>query len=93
MLASQLCSEGNMRTNEINFTLDEDKPRKSEYVNHTLLFEKKIWTKNDVSLFTGLAIGTIYNRTHRGLIPHKKRGNRLYFIPQEILNWIDEGGL
>lgn len=61
------------------------------YVDHQLLFEKKIWTKKDVSLFLGLSVGTIYNKTHKGEIPFKKRGNRLYFIPQDILNWIDEG--
>lgn len=65
----------------------------SGYVDHQRLFDKKIWTKDDVSLFLGLSIGTIYNKTSKGEIPFKKCGNRLYFIPQDILNWIDEGGL
>jgi hypothetical protein len=70
----------------------EDSSGIPRYVDHQLLFEKKIWTKEDVSLFTGLKLGTIYNKTSMGVIPYKKRGNRLYFIPQDILNWIDEGG-
>jgi predicted DNA-binding transcriptional regulator AlpA len=65
----------------------------ARYGDQKLLFEKLIWTKEDVSSFTRLSIGTIYNKTSKGEIPYKKRGNRLYFIPQDILNWIDEGGL
>lgn len=59
---------------------------------HSQLFNKRIWSIKDVSIFTGLKIGTIYNRTSKGLIPFSKRGSRLFFNPNEILNWIDEGG-
>ena len=60
--------------------------------NHNSLFNKKIWSINDVSAFTGLKVGSIYNRTSKGLIPFSKRGSRLFFNPYDILNWIDEGG-
>ena len=60
--------------------------------NHELLFNKKIWSIKDVASFTGLKVGSIYNRTSKGLIPFSKRGSRLFFNPHDILNWIDEGG-
>lgn len=60
--------------------------------NHEQLFNKKIWSIKDVSTFTGLKVGSIYNRTSKGLIPFSKRGSRLFFNPYDILNWIDEGG-
>jgi predicted DNA-binding transcriptional regulator AlpA len=56
----------------------------------TQLFKIRIWTIQDVALFTGFAVGTIYNKTSRREIPHRKRGKKLFFIPDEILNWIDE---
>lgn len=36
-------------------------------------FEKRICTINDVSLFTGYSIGTLYNLTSQDLIPHRKK--------------------
>lgn len=57
---------------------------------HNKLFEKKIWTIKDVSQFTGFAISSLYNMKD---LPRRKRGNRLFFIPEEILHWIDTGGL
>ena len=63
------------------------------YVDHKLLFNKLIWSIEDVVLFTRLSKGTIYNKTHKGVIPFRKRGNRLYFIPQDIQTWIEEGDL
>ena len=61
------------------------------YLDHKLLFNKLIWSIEDVVLFTGLSRGTVYNKTYKGRIPFRKRGNRLYFIPQDIQNWIEEG--
>lgn len=56
-------------------------------------FEKRICTIKDVSLFTGYSIGTLYNLTSQDLIPHRKKRGRLFFVPAEILNWIDEGDI
>ena len=55
-----------------------------------LLFNNRIWNIDDVSRFTGFAKGTIYNMTSRREIPHRKRGKKLFFIPDEIMNWIEE---
>lgn len=69
-----------------NNELDEINHRNSEK-----FFEKRICTINDVSLYTGYSIGTLYNLTSQNLIPHRKKRGRLFFVPTEILNWIDEG--
>jgi predicted DNA-binding transcriptional regulator AlpA len=57
------------------------------------LFLNKIvfWKIEDVAEFTGFSIGTLYNLTSKNLIPHRKKRGRLFFIPLEIQNWIDEG--
>lgn len=58
--------------------------------NENVLFYNRIWNIDDVVKFTGFAKGTIYNMTSRREIPHRKRGKKLFFIPDEILNWIEE---
>ncbi len=70
---------------------EADNDSNSGYVDHKQLFNKLIWSIEDVMLFTRLSKGTIYNKTYKGKIPYRKRGNRLYFIPQDIQNWIEEG--
>lgn len=40
---------------------------------------------------TGLARRTIYKRTHRREIPHKRVGGRLYFRRSELEAWIEAG--
>lgn len=57
------------------------------------IFENKIWFIRDVAKFTGYSIKTLYNLTSRNLIPHRKKRGKLFFVPVEILNWIDEGDI
>lgn len=64
-----------------------------KYYNMKQLFNIRIWSIDDVSLITGFSKGTIYNKTSRGEIPFRKRGKRLFFISDEIINWIEEGEL
>lgn len=40
---------------------------------------------------TGLARRTIYKRTHRREIPHRRVGGRLYFKRSELLAWLEAG--
>lgn len=56
------------------------------------LFEIRIWTVDDVAQFLDVTKGHIYNLVSRRDIPFRKRGKggRLYFIPQEIFEWINE---
>lgn len=54
------------------------------------LLKKELWTVSDVAAYLGRSKGTIYNKISKNEIPSRKRGGR-YFIPSEILSWIDEG--
>lgn len=56
-------------------------------------FEMKIWSIFDVAAYTGYSVGTLYNLTSNKLIPHRKKRGKLYFLPFEIQNWIEEGDL
>ena len=64
---------------------------KSVNENSLSLFQNRIWQVEDVAKVTGYSIGTLYNLTSQNLIPHRKKRGKLYFIPVEIQNWIDEG--
>lgn len=58
----------------------------------TKLFEKPItWNIDEVSEYTELAKGTIYNLVYLGKIPFVKQRKRLKFIPQEIQKWLLKG--
>jgi excisionase family DNA binding protein len=48
-------------------------------------------TVNEAATITGLAVNTIYDKTHRREIPHYKKGKHLYFRPSELLAWIANG--
>lgn len=66
---------------------------KLQCVNHEMcgaesLFDKLIWTIDEVCRFTAYKKGTVYNLVSNGNIPYRKRGKRLFFIPNEILSWL-----
>jgi predicted DNA-binding transcriptional regulator AlpA len=71
-------------------------PRQNaEESKDSTLFLNRIgfWKIEDVAAFTGYSKGTLYNLTSRDLIPHRKKRGKLYFVPSEIQNWIEEGDL
>lgn len=41
--------------------------------------------------FLKLKINTLYEKTSRKLIPHFKKGNKLYFHLSELQEWITQG--
>ncbi|MGQ0828783.1 MAG: helix-turn-helix domain-containing protein [Bacteroidota bacterium] len=41
--------------------------------------------------FLKLQVTTLYEKTSRRLIPHFKKGNKLYFHLSELQQWIQEG--
>jgi len=41
--------------------------------------------------FLKLKITTLYEKTSRKLIPHFKKGNKLYFHLSELQQWINQG--
>jgi len=56
--------------------------------NSSMLFNKLIWVIDDVCRATTYKKGTIYNLVSSGSIPYRKRRGKLFFIPSEILAWI-----
>ena len=56
-----------------------------------LIFENRFWFIKDVAEYTGYSVRTLYNLTSKNLIPHRKKRGKLYFVPHEIQNWIEEG--
>ncbi len=45
----------------------------------------------EAAVITGLAVNTIYDKTHRREIPFYKKGKRIYFRESELLAWIGKG--
>lgn len=45
----------------------------------------------DVAQLTGLTVPTLYGYCQRKEIPYYKKGNRLYFFRENILEWIKKG--
>jgi excisionase family DNA binding protein len=45
----------------------------------------------EAASFLKLKITTLYEKTSRKLIPHFKKGNKLYFNRAELLDWIQNG--
>lgn len=56
--------------------------------SQSMLFEKQIWSIDEVSRFTSYSKGTIYNLVSEGDIPYRKRRGRLWFIPNEVCKWL-----
>jgi len=42
--------------------------------------------------FLGKSHSTLYSLTSKNKIPHRKRGNKLYFFKDELVAWIENGG-
>lgn len=56
-----------------------------------MIFNIQIWRVGDVAKFLGCTEGHIYNLVSQEKIPKVKKGKFLYFVPDEIRNWILEG--
>lgn len=55
------------------------------------LFDKRIWRVEDVARFLGCSVKHIYNLSYSKTIPKKKKGKFLFFVPDEILEWVLQG--
>ena len=53
--------------------------------------QKDFFTIEEVSDYLNLAKQTVYGLVSRGEIPYIKKGNRLYFLRSEILDWLRQG--
>jgi len=54
-------------------------------------FDIRIWRVRDVAKYLGCTIGHVYNLVSQEKIPKIKKGKFVYFIPQQIHEWILEG--
>ena len=45
----------------------------------------------NVAILTGLTVPTLYRYCQQNEIPYQKKGNRLYFFREEIVDWIKTG--
>ena len=52
-----------------------------------------IMNVEQISEFLNISISTVYDKTSKNLIPHKKHGKKLYFIRAEIEKWILGGSV
>ena len=52
---------------------------------------EQLLTIQQAGQFLNLSVPTIYGYVQRKKIPVNKRGKRLYFSKQELLQWIKEG--
>ena|SRR6218665_992413 len=61
----------------------------SEQTNQTVLPE--ILNVHQAAAFLKLKVTTLYEKTSRKLIPHFKKGNKLYFHLSALQDWISKG--
>ena len=76
-----------------NYNQSEKVYSESESTETHMLFYKKIWRVEDVAKFLGCSIGHVYNLASDEKIPKRKKLGLLFFVPEEILNWVLEGDL
>lgn len=62
-----------------------------EHDKKDLLFDIQIWRVDDVAGFLKCSKGHVYNLVNQRRIPFRKRGKMLFFLPTEILEWIEVG--
>lgn len=65
--------------------------KKIEDESQQIPFKKKLWRVSDLANYLGLSKGHIYNLSSQGMIPKIKKGKQLYFIPDQIFEWISKG--
>ncbi len=53
--------------------------------------EPDVFDIKQAAEFLHLKINTLYEKTSRKLIPHFKRGNKLYFNRAQLQVWVEEG--
>lgn len=66
----------------LNTALGNQQPDKE----HTML------NAQEAATLLGKAVTTIYSMTSERRIPFHKRGNKLYFFKDELMQWITDGG-
>ncbi len=67
----------------------------TEVIGGTIHFSKPslpdIFDVRQAADFLRLKLTTLYEKTSRKIIPHFKKGNKLYFNRSELQAWVQEG--
>ncbi len=67
----------------------------TEIIGGTIPFSKPslpdIFDVRQAADFLRLKLTTLYEKTSRKIIPHFKKGNKLYFNRSELQAWVQEG--
>jgi len=53
--------------------------------------EKEILMVAEAAELLSVSVSTIYSYTHRNLIPHYKKGKKLYFKRKDLEAWLESG--
>ena len=69
----------------------EETPARSAMPKGGGIFDKRIWRVKDVASVVGCSEGHVYNLASQDEIPKVKKGKFLFFVPEEILEWILKG--
>ena len=78
---------------------------KNEFIEELKQFIQEELDKNNLTItqieppcnieeatdFVGVALGTMYEYTSKRIIPHYKKGKRLFFFKSELSEWLKEG--
>lgn len=54
--------------------------------------KRSLLSLEEVAALLCKSASTIYAMTSEKRIPYRKRGNRLYFFEDEVMQWIEQGG-
>ena len=54
--------------------------------------EPELLSATEVAKLLDKSVSTVYSMTSEKRIPYHKRGNKLYFFKNEVLQWIEDGG-
>lgn len=54
---------------------------------------KTIFNIDEFCQYTGLSKQTVYKKTGKGLLPHSKRGKRLFFDKEKVDAWLLENSV
>ena len=54
--------------------------------------KRSLLSLEEVAALLDKSASTIYAMTSEKRIPYRKRGNKLYFFEDEVMQWIEQGG-
>jgi len=66
--------------------LSDTKPK-----NREIREDSRPLSIQEAAKIIGKSVPTLYGYVHRGILPHMKRGQRLYFYRTELISWIESG--